>query len=47
MSVDMFMNMIENLYNKNINISSDDIQQILVSISNYKKAKRRVLKKEI
>ena len=47
MYVDMFMNMIEKLYNKNINISSDDIQQILVSISNDKKAKRRVLKKEI
>ena len=47
MYVDMFMNMIEKLYNKNINISSDDIQQILVSISNDKKAKRRILKKEI
>lgn len=47
MYVDMFINMIENLYNKNINISSDDVQQILVLISNDKKARKRVLKKEI
>ena len=45
--VAMFMNMIENLYNKNINVSSENIQQILVLISNNWKEKKRVLKKEI
>lgn len=45
--VDMFMSMIENLFDKKGNISADDIQQILALISNDKKVKRHVLEKEI
>ena len=44
MYIAMFMNMIENLYNKNINVSAENIQQILVLISNNRKEKRRILK---
>lgn len=46
MFVEKFMNMIEDLYSKNISVSLDDIQQILVIISNDRKAQKRVLKKD-
>lgn len=43
--VEKFMNMVENLYNENMNISLDDIQQILIIISNDRKASKKVLQK--
>ena len=40
------MNMIEDLYNKNVDVKADNIQKILVLISNDKKAKTHTLKKK-
>ena len=47
MFVENFMKMIERLYRENVNITLDNIQQILVIISNDRKEKKRFLKKEI
>lgn len=44
--VEKFMNMIEDLYNKNVDVKADNIQKILVLISNDKKAKTHTLKKK-
>ena len=43
--VEIFLNMVENLYNENNNIVVEDIQQIMAIISNERKSKKRILKK--
>ena len=47
MYVEKFMNAIENLYNQNANIPLFEIEEILVIISNDRKGKNKVLKKDI
>lgn len=39
------MNMVENLYNENKDISSDKIQELLILVSNERKEKQKILRK--